>query len=60
MKNRSVTFLAGFGACLAVLVVLPPNVSEGYVKAPRTSPKEPSKFVTDGKWKEYTPPPMPK
>jgi len=40
--------------------VLPPNVSEGYVKAPRTSPKEPSKFVTDGKWKEYTPPPMPK
>ena len=40
--------------------VLPPNVSEGYVKAPRTSPKEPSRFVTDGKWKEYTPPPMPK
>jgi len=39
IKNRGVTFLAGFGPCLAVLVVLPPNVSEGYVKAPRTSPK---------------------
>ena len=40
--------------------VLPPNVSQAYVKAPRTDKKEPSKYITDGKWKEYTPPPMPK
>ena len=39
---------------------LPPNVTQAYVKAPRTDQKEPSKFVTDGKWEEYTPPAMPK
>ena len=40
--------------------VLPPDVTQAYVKAPRTEQKSPSKFVTDGKWKGYTPPPMPK
>jgi ribonuclease Z len=39
---------------------LPPNVTQAYVKAPRTDQKEPSKFVTDGKWEKYTPPAMPK
>ena len=40
--------------------VLPPDVSEDYKKAPRTAEKEPSKFILSGKWKGYTPPPMPK
>ena len=40
--------------------VLPPNVTEAYVKAPRSKEKDPSKYILDGKWKEYTPPPMPK
>lgn len=40
--------------------VLPPDVSEGYIKAPRTDKKEPSEFVQGGKWEGYTPPPMPK
>ena len=40
--------------------VLPPDVTPGYVKAPRTNPKSPSKAVLDGKWDGYTPPPMPK
>jgi ribonuclease Z len=38
---------------------LPPDVTQAYVKAPRSEEKKPSKFVTDGKWKDYTPPPMP-
>jgi ribonuclease Z len=40
--------------------VLPPNVSQAYKKAPRTDTKEPSKEILAGKWKGYTPPPMPK
>ena len=40
--------------------VLPPNVSEAYIKAPRSNEKETSKFIQSGKWKGYTPPPMPK
>jgi ribonuclease Z len=39
---------------------LPPDVAEGYIKAPRSKAKHPGKFITDGKWKGYTPPPMPK
>ena len=39
---------------------LPPDVAEGYIKAPRSKEKSPGKFITDGKWKGYTPPPMPK
>jgi ribonuclease Z len=39
---------------------LPPDVAEGYIKAPRSDQKHPGKFITDGKWKGYTPPPMPK
>lgn len=40
--------------------VLPPDVTTAYKKADRTSPKETSKFIQAGKWKGYTPPPMPK
>jgi len=38
---------------------LPPDVTEGYVKAPRTDQKSPSKLIESGKWPGYTPPPMP-
>ena len=40
--------------------VLPPDVTEAYKKAPRTDEKQPSKHILSGKWKGYTPPPMPK
>jgi len=40
--------------------VLPPDVTEAYKKAPRTNKKEPGEFILSGKWKGYTPPPMPK
>jgi ribonuclease Z len=40
--------------------VLPPDVTEAYKKAPRTNKKQPGKFTLSGKWKGYTPPPMPK
>jgi len=40
--------------------VLPPDVTEGYKKAPRTEEKSPSEYISSGKWKGYTPPPMPK
>jgi ribonuclease Z len=40
--------------------VLPPDVTEGYVKAPRSEQKKPSEYIEAGKWKGYTPPPMPK
>ena len=40
--------------------VLPSDVSTAYKKAPRTSPKEVTQFLQAGKWKGYTPPPMPK
>jgi len=39
--------------------VLPPDVTEAYKKAPRTDQKSPGKFILSGRWKEYTPPPMP-
>ena len=39
--------------------VLPSDVTEAYKKAPRTDKKVPSEFVLAGKWKDYTPPPMP-
>ena len=39
--------------------VLPPDVTEGYKKAPRSDQKNPSKYILGGKWKGYTPPPMP-
>jgi ribonuclease Z len=38
---------------------LPPDVTPGYIKAPRSDQKDPSEFVLNGKWKGYTPPPMP-
>lgn len=40
--------------------VLPPNVTQGYKDAPRSNKKSPSKETMKGKWKGYTPPPMPK
>ncbi len=40
--------------------VLPPDVTPAYVKAPRTNQKSPSEATLSGKWKGYTPPPMPK
>jgi ribonuclease Z len=40
--------------------VLPPDVTEAYKKAPRTDPKSPSEYILGGKWKDYTPPEMPK
>ena len=40
--------------------VLPPDVTQAYKDAPRTDKKSPSKEILAGKWKGYTPPPMPK
>jgi len=40
--------------------VLPPNVTQAYKGAPRSNKKEPSDWTLAGKWKGYTPPPMPK
>ena len=40
--------------------VLPPHVTQTYKDAPRTNKKEPSEAILKGKWKGYTPPPMPK
>ena len=39
--------------------VLPSDVTPAYVQAPRTDQKHPSQKMLDGKWKGYTPPPMP-
>lgn len=39
---------------------LPPDVTEAYKKAPRSEDKSPSEWTLAGKWKGYTPPPMPK
>jgi ribonuclease Z len=39
--------------------VLPPDVTKAYKKAPRTDKKHPSEHIQSGKWKGYTPPPMP-
>ena len=40
--------------------VPPPDVTKAYIVAPRTEQKHPSKYIWEGKWKDYTPPPMPK
>ena len=40
--------------------VLPPDVTQAYKDADRTAQKETSEFIQSGKWKGYTPPPMPK
>jgi ribonuclease Z len=40
--------------------VLPPDVTQAYKDAPRSDNKSPSKYIMSGKWKDYTPPPMPK
>ena len=40
--------------------VLPPDVTQAYKDAPRSNEKSPGKFIESGKWKDYTPPPMPK
>jgi ribonuclease Z len=40
--------------------VLPPDVTQAYIAADRSKNKETSEFILSGKWKDYTPPPMPK
>ncbi len=40
--------------------VLPPDVTQAYKDAPRSDEKKTSEYITAGKWKGYTPPPMPK
>ena len=40
--------------------VLPPDVTRAYVDAQRSGQKKASEYITSGKWKGYTPPPMPK
>ncbi len=40
--------------------VLPPDVTQAYKDAPRSDEKKTSEYITSGKWKGYTPPPMPK
>jgi ribonuclease Z len=40
--------------------VLPPDVTQAYKDAPRSDNKKTSEYITAGKWKGYTPPPMPK
>ena len=40
--------------------VLPPDVTQAYKDAPRSDKKSPSDWTNGGKWKGYTPPPMPK
>jgi ribonuclease Z len=40
--------------------VLPPDVTQAYKDAPRSEDKNPSEHILNGKWKGYTPPPMPK
>ena len=40
--------------------VLPPDVTQAYKDAPRSDEKSTSEETLSGKWKGYTPPPMPK
>jgi len=40
--------------------VLPPDVTKAYMAADRSKNKETSEYILSGKWKGYTPPPMPK
>ena len=37
----------------------PPDVTEAYIKAPRTEEKHASDYILKGRWKDHTPPPMP-
>jgi ribonuclease Z len=39
--------------------VLPPDVTKEYITAARSGQKKSSEYVISGKWKDYTPPPMP-
>jgi ribonuclease Z len=39
--------------------VLPSDVTQAYKDAPRSDDKSPGEFTLSGKWKGYTPPPMP-
>jgi len=39
---------------------LPPDVTQAYDKAQRSGQKHASEYIMAGKWKGYTPPPMPK
>jgi hypothetical protein len=44
---------------VSVELVQPPPTSEGYMKAKRSGEAKMSDFIMDGKWKGYTPPPLP-
>ena len=39
--------------------VTPPSTTEAYKKAPRSGEATMSKYVMDGVWKGFTPPPLP-
>ncbi len=40
--------------------VLPPDATQAYKDAARSSEKKASAYILGDKWKDYTPPPMPK
>lgn len=40
--------------------VTPPPTTEAYKKAPRSGEATMSKYIMDGVWKGFTPPPLPK
>jgi ribonuclease Z len=39
--------------------VNPPGAGTEYMEAKRAGKASPSEFINEGKWKDYTPPPMP-
>ena len=39
--------------------VTPPATSDAYKKAPRSGEAKMSKYIMDGVWKGFTPPPLP-
>ena len=39
--------------------VTPPSTTDAYKKAPRSGEAKMSKFIMDGVWKGFTPPPLP-
>ena len=40
--------------------VTPPSTSKAYQNAPRSGEAKMSKYIMDGVWKGFTPPPLPK
>jgi hypothetical protein len=58
-RRKSLTTRAALGVAL-LLVAAGYLVGRTCLEAKRTDKKEPSKFIQDGRWKDYTPPPKPK